>query len=84
MPKYVDYIDRDKTNNRIENLRDVERSGINSLNRGETRVSKTGLKGCFRRGDRFIGQRVVLGKRIYVGTYPTVSEVEAAFARNGI
>jgi len=40
----IDHIDRDPSNNRITNLRDVNRS-VNSLNRGVKSTNSTGITG---------------------------------------
>lgn len=46
MPKFVDHIDCNKLNNRIENLRDVTQSQ-NLLNRKIFKCSKSGVKGVY-------------------------------------
>lgn len=47
LPEEVDHIDRDITNNRIENLREADRS-LNNCNKGDYKNNKLGIKGvCF-------------------------------------
>jgi len=76
-PEMIDHVDRNKTNNRIENLRESD-FVKNGNNRGATRVSKTGVKGVFPSGNKFFVKRVIKGKQVYGGTFDTIEEAEAA------
>ena len=81
IPKYVDHINRDKTDNRIENLRPCDckgnagNSGVHSHNtsgyRGVSLNSKTG---------KYHAQIKIHGKQTYIGRFDT--KIEAAVAYN--
>ena len=73
---YIDHVNEIRSDNRIENLRDVP-SGTNLLNR-----SKEGI-GVFYREDRgtWLATIGIDGKSIQLGTYPT--KQEALSARHG-
>jgi len=77
LPKrQIDHIDRNKTNNRIENLRDVP-CVANINNRGTT--SKTGFRGVYPRGDRYCATINVRGRRHFIGLYDDAEEAFDAF-----
>jgi hypothetical protein len=70
----VDHIDRDKTNNRRENLR-LATVAENSRNRGPTIRNKLGRKGVSTTpGGRFAVQICVDYERVIIGVYPTADE----------
>jgi hypothetical protein len=73
----LDHIDRDKTNNRIANLRAVTRSA-NQLNRNRNRNNKTGHNGVYARDGGFVATIRVAGVRYSLGTYNTFAEARAA------
>lgn len=78
----IDHIDRDKSNNRIANLRDVEQS-VNQENRGSPRTdNKLGALGVSTWADGrpgFRAQIKVRGKVRYIGTFDTSEEAHAAY-----
>jgi hypothetical protein len=78
----IDHIDRDKSNNRIANLRDVEQS-VNQENRGGPRTdNKLGTLGVSTWHDGrpgFRAQIKVRGKVRYIGTFDTSEEAHAAY-----
>lgn len=66
----IDHIDRDKLNNRLENLRCVSH-GVNQLNRD--------CKGWSLHGSRYRARIKLGGKFIVIGTYDTPDEAETAY-----
>ena len=71
----IDHIDQDKTNNKIENLRDVTQS-VNNYNRPMMGHNRSGVNGVsYRQGkDRWI---VYMGKT-YVGSFAQFDDAVAA------
>ena len=79
-PKYtIDHIDRDKTNNRINNLRDVEQA-VNAKNRDVLINNTSGATGVYmdRRTKRFRAYITVNGKYKYVGMFKTIDDATIA------
>ena len=67
----IDHIDGDRSNNRIENLRDVS-NAKNQYNRHSlNKNNSTGHMGIMyrKRGDAYIVQITVLGAKKYIGYY---------------
>jgi hypothetical protein len=83
LPKYLDHIDCDKQNNRIENLRECTNSQ-NHLNTVRHLDNKTGIKGvsyeprCTKRP--WAAQLVVRGIRIINSHHATKEEAAEAYA----
>lgn len=69
----VDHIDRDKTNNRWSNLREVPRAK-NLRNRGPNRNSKTGIRGVFKNGRRYTALLHPPGKPAIRKNFKTLEE----------
>jgi len=79
MPEYIDHIDQDKRNNKIENLRPCSKS-LNGHNQGVSKANKTGYKGVFRRSSgRYLAYITKNGKRIYLGHHDTAEEAAHAY-----
>lgn len=74
--RQIDHIDRDKLNNRIENLRDVPQS-INLLNRDKP--NKTGFAGVTKARNKFRAGLGIFGKTVHLGTFDTAEEAHEAF-----
>jgi hypothetical protein len=76
-PGLVDHIDRDRKNNRIDNLRTVtyRQSNRNRL----WKVSAAGFPGVWRDGRRFGARIWVNGRSIYLGCFATAEEAHAAY-----
>ena len=70
----IDHIDRNRSNNRLENLRWADRS-INMLNSGLRKDNKLGEKNIYRERDYFIVSSVGLEKSRYY--FKTLEEAEA-------
>ena len=77
----IDHINRDPSDNRIENLRDVVRA-INSSNRPVRKDCRVGIKGVSRSGSKFFS-RIALGngKTKHLGTFDTPEEAHQVFKR---
>lgn len=80
-PGQIDHINRDKTDNRIENLRKATLSQ-NSANK-PTRGNKYGVPGVYRsaktRDGHYCSHIRVQGEAIYLGTFPSLEEAAAAY-----
>ena len=77
--RQIDHINRDKTDNRIANLRDVSAS-VNCANRGHQ--NKTGLRGARRNfNGRFQSAIKQCGKMKHLGYFDTAEEAHEAFKR---
>lgn len=73
-PELVDHIDRNTSNDRIENLRDADKS-INALNTEVRCNNKTGVKGVFKTiGGKYEASVWMNAKKNYLGLYETVQE----------
>lgn len=79
MPKQVDHINRDKSDNRIENLRAADHS-TNQMNT-DTRGSQSGLRGVrfVPKTGRWAARIYRNGKEIRIGTFATPEEASAAY-----
>ena len=64
----IDHINRNKSDNRLVNLRDCSISE-NKQNSGLYKCNKTGFKGVFIKGKKFEAGIKINGKRIYLGTF---------------
>lgn len=78
MPKYVDHIDGDPSNNRWSNLREATHKANMQNLKGAKRHSQTGVLGVIRRGKRFRAYINVDRKQSWLGTFDTVEEAGAA------
>lgn len=75
----LDHINGDRTDNRIQNLRDVPHR-TNAENRlVAPKHSVTGLLGAYKRGKRFRGLIVVNGRSVHLGTFDTADLAHAAY-----
>jgi len=77
LPKIVDHIDQDKTNNRIENLRESTRSG-NGANRKKYSRTRE-YKGVERRGGSYRSRIRKDGKEYHIGSFKTAKEAAIAY-----
>lgn len=73
----IDHINRDKTDNRISNLRLVSRSE-NQLNRKRNRNNKSGYNGVYARDGGYTATIKLNGVRHSLGVYDTFAEARAA------
>jgi hypothetical protein len=75
---YIDHINRIKTDNRIENLRDCTQF-VNMANAGTYKTNKVGLKGVHARRGGWMAQITVNKKHHFLGDYKTKEEAHAAY-----
>lgn len=74
----VDHINRDRIDNRFENLRRASRAA-NLRNKGTYRRSALGMPGVSQRGQRFRAYINRDGNRFNLGTYDTAEEASEAY-----
>lgn len=71
LPKnQIDHIDRDRSNDSINNLREVSNEQ-NSWNKGLNRNNTSGYKGVYKQRNRFVAQITIKGKTHYLGSFET-------------
>lgn len=75
----IDHIDGYPSNNRLNNLRLATQS--QNLSNQNRKKNSTGLKGIFRRGDRFYAYITSSKKRISLGGFPTKGLAGVAYAK---
>ena len=80
LPNYIDHIDGDKSNNRVENLREATPSQ-NQFNKGPTALNTSGFKGVsFYKGRKKWWARInIQGKKKHLGYFNTPEEAFAAY-----
>jgi hypothetical protein len=71
----IDHIDRNKSNNRIENLRDVTMSE-NLMNRGH--ANSTGISGVHRNHDKYSSQLRIGDRYVHLGTFENTDDAHRA------
>lgn len=83
-PKHtIDHIDRDSTNNKWDNLRDVTQFE-NNLNKSAYSCNSTGYKGVNKKGNRFWA-RITVGRKTYrLGYHGTPEEAARAYDAKAI
>lgn len=72
-PNYIDHINRVKTDNRIANLREADKSQ-NAQNTSVRADNKTGFRGVVRQGAKFSAKIMFSGRQISLGTFKTAKE----------
>ena len=82
--KFLDHINGDRTDNRIDNLREATNSE-NCQNRGKNKNNTTGFKGVFpRKGSLINPYRAKIcsnGKSISLGKFPTAESAHEAYCQ---
>ena len=74
----IDHDDQNGYNNSFRNLRKATRPQ-NANNRGVQSNNKIGLKGVFKKYNRYYAQIHKNGKKIHLGTYDTAEEAHKAY-----
>jgi hypothetical protein len=79
LPKYVDHIDRDPSNNKIENLRPLTHSqNIANCTNGNSNTGVRGVSVCKKTG-RFYAQVMQNYKNHNLGFFDTLEEAKGAY-----
>ena len=80
MPRYIDHIDLNRSNNKIENLRQANWSQNNS-NKNVRKDSKTGVKGVIylKKIDRYWSRINVDGKMKHLGHFKNIDDAAKAY-----
>lgn len=75
LPKEIDHIDGDGTNNKWNNLRDVPHS-INMKNQKRSKNNKSGITGVswHKKSSKWISKIVVDGEYKYLGTFSNIED----------
>ena len=76
LPRLVDHIDGNPTNNRIENLREASKKE-NRWNCKPNKDTISGVKGVYKDGSKWKALVNVDGVRYYLGMYESIQEAEA-------
>lgn len=81
IPKYIDHINGDGTDNKIKNLRSCTLSQ-NSMNRKIHSNNKTGYKGIYYAKDKskYRASIMINGKKKHIGYFETAEEASEAYA----
>jgi len=78
MPKMIDHIDINRSNNMIQNL--IESSyQHNSQNKSDYKNSKTLVRGVKKYGNKYRVDKSINGKTVYLGLYSTIEEASNIF-----
>lgn len=75
---FTDHINGDRLDNRRKNLRIVSISD-NQKNMSRHKDNKSGYKGVWAKGSRFVSSIMVDGKRHYLGTFGSPQEAALAY-----
>ena len=79
IPQFIDHIDRNPLNNRIENLRETTRQ-LNQLNTNMYATNKSGFRGVsfYKQSKKWRAAICIQKKYIHLGLYDTKEEAYAA------
>lgn len=78
-PIILDHINRNKLDNRIENLREASNS-LNVINVDDERyLNKSGRRCINKHGNKYRSRISVNNKRIHLGLFKTIEEAEQAY-----
>ena len=80
LPSIIDHIDGDRSNNRIDNLRECNVMQ-NSFNRDKSYNNKAGYRGVFKRSDsnRWCAQIKYNGVKYHLGSFSSPKEASEAY-----
>lgn len=83
MPKFVDHINGNKTDNRIENLRDVTASGNQQNMRQAYVTNKSNLLGAFysTQTKKWFSRICVNNKKLWLGTFDSPEKAHQAYIK---
>ena len=79
LPEFIDHIDGDNTNNKIENLRECTKSE-NSWNAKLAKTNKSGVKGVYQHktSRSWIAYISHKGRQMQIGSFKTIDEASKA------
>ena len=77
IPEKIDHIDRNKKNNKIENLRKATNS-LNGHNRGINKNNISGVKGVHWHQGKWVAQITINRKKHYIGRFDSIQYAENA------
>lgn len=82
LPGEIDHINNIKMDNRIENLREADRSR-NCMNKNITKSNKTGFKGVswFKKSKKYRAQIQINGKPKHLGLYNCPKEAHLSYCK---
>ena len=85
LPECIDHIDRDRSNDRLENLRQVTYSN-NAANRDTHITNKSGFKGVsfHKQTGKYQAEIQVRGKQMYLGLFSDPLEASKAYNKYAI
>jgi hypothetical protein len=76
----IDHINGNRSDNRFENLRDVTQTqNIQNQRKAQRHNKATGILGIFKNGSGFAARISHNNTKIYLGTFKTTEEAEAAY-----
>lgn len=75
---YVDHIDRNKSNNSLDNLRDVPQA-VNGRNRGVNKNNTSGYVGVYKKRNKWAAEIIINGTKHRLGVYSTPLEAHDAY-----
>jgi|APGre2960657404_1045060.scaffolds.fasta_scaffold95953_2 hypothetical protein len=78
-PTFIDHINGDKTDNRIENLRPASYSENSQNQRSPRSDNKLGVLGVCRSANKFKAQIRIDGRTTYIGLFESVEEARLAY-----
>jgi hypothetical protein len=81
--EYVDHINGNTLDNRLENLR-LCSNAENCRNQGLRKNNKTGVKGVRQDGKKYVAQINKDGKTKYLGTYPSIEEAKKVYTIHAV
>jgi hypothetical protein len=77
---HIDHINGNRSDNRFENLRDVtQQQNIQNQRKAQKSNKSTGILGVFKNGSGFAARISHNNTKIYLGTFKTIEEAEAAY-----
>lgn len=77
---YIDHIDRDKTNNSLDNLRDVPQT-INGRNRAINKNNSSGFIGVYKKRNKWAAEIIINGVKHRLGVHDTPVKASAAYKK---
>lgn len=85
MPEFIDHINGDRADSRIDNLREATRAG-NNQNAAIRRDNTSGYKGVtfHKASQKWLAQISYQGKRIHIGLFDIAEDAAFAYAINAI